>query len=269
MARNERINKFGEVFTPPELVFKCLDWFPCETWSDPTKTIIDPAGCGNGNFLVEVIKRKIEHGSTPLQALNTTFGIDIMQDNIDECRERLLLQAEESSKSRIDERCIRAVLHNIIRGDALDFDWDKFEQLSFNDNNEIKGELKEMQDRLEKKRQLWENINLHDEIGDKARNDFADEIKTVLSSKKYKIDAYISIYMSPRRDDGTFDLSVRKKPWLEVLEIKNDGCDIKIPNIDFKLAFEHCESVESLCNIILMKAKISLVKELDRPIADY
>ena len=84
-----RVKQLGEVFTPPELVNEMLDRLPHELWTDPSKTYIDPA-CGTGNFLVEVVRRKIEAGSTPLQALETTYGIDIMEDNVLECRQRLL-----------------------------------------------------------------------------------------------------------------------------------------------------------------------------------
>lgn len=85
----DRIDQLGEVYTPASLVKEMLDQLPPEVWSDPTKTFIDPA-CGDGNFLVEVVARKISCGSTPTQALSTTYGIDIMEDNVSECRERLL-----------------------------------------------------------------------------------------------------------------------------------------------------------------------------------
>jgi len=83
----ERVKTLGEVFTPPELVNEMLDKLPSETWQ-PEKTFIDPA-CGNGNFVIEVIKRKMLHGSSVLQAISTTYGIDIMEDNIAELKARV------------------------------------------------------------------------------------------------------------------------------------------------------------------------------------
>ena len=85
----KRVKELGEVFTPPELVEEMLDRLPPEVWQDPSKTFLDPA-CGTGNFLVAVVRRKVEAGAQPLQALRTTYGIDIMEDNVAECRERLL-----------------------------------------------------------------------------------------------------------------------------------------------------------------------------------
>ena len=120
--RQKDKNGLGEVFTPPELVKMMLDKLPKEKWSDPTYTVADSTGCGNGNILVEVIKRKIEAGLTPLKALSTVYGLDIMEDNIIECRERLLKQAEDSSGQKRTVLWKLVVLHNIVCCDALTFD---------------------------------------------------------------------------------------------------------------------------------------------------
>tara|TARA_Y100000310_G_C20499528_1_gene723250 strand:- start:36 stop:497 length:462 start_codon:yes stop_codon:yes gene_type:complete len=123
----ERIKQTGEVFTPSWLVNEMLDKLPENQWVDPTKAFIDPA-CGNGNFLVEVVRRKIESGSAPYQALMTTYGVDIMPDNIDECRERLIDAAYEATsttregwQTRLFER---AVNQTIRLGDTLKFELD-------------------------------------------------------------------------------------------------------------------------------------------------
>jgi SAM-dependent methyltransferase len=122
-----RVKALGEVFTPPELVNEMLDRLPAELWTNPSKTYIDPA-CGTGNFLVEVVRRKIEAGSTPLQALETTYGIDIMEDNVLECRQRLL----NAAGSPLDGE--QVVTRRIRRADALEADL-----------NELFTEAKELQ----------------------------------------------------------------------------------------------------------------------------
>ncbi len=83
----ERIDNLGEVFTPEELVKKMIATLPSEKWA-PNVTFIDPA-CGIGYFLVEVIKEKIKYGLSPEQAISTTYGVDIMEDNVLECRRRI------------------------------------------------------------------------------------------------------------------------------------------------------------------------------------
>lgn len=90
-----RIKQTSEIFTPTALVREILDQLPQELFSDPEKTICDPAGCGDGQFLSEAVIRKLENGLTLEQALSTTYGVELMMDNVLLCRERLLCGYEE------------------------------------------------------------------------------------------------------------------------------------------------------------------------------
>jgi hypothetical protein len=83
----KRVKEQGEVFTPPILVNQLLDAVE-DRLKDCSKTILDPT-CGNDNILVEVLRRRIDLGCDKIAALSTIYGIDIMQDNIDECKNRL------------------------------------------------------------------------------------------------------------------------------------------------------------------------------------
>lgn len=89
-----RVKATGEVFTPTELVREILEQIPVEQFKDPAKTFLDNS-CGDGQFLGEVLIRKIENGSTFEEALSTVYGVDMMQDNVDLCRERLLCGRED------------------------------------------------------------------------------------------------------------------------------------------------------------------------------
>ena len=89
-----RVKATGEVFTPTPLVQEVLDKLDPELFKDPTKTFIDPA-CGDGQFLSEVLIRKMENGIDFEQALSTIYGVDLMQDNVELCRERLLCGRED------------------------------------------------------------------------------------------------------------------------------------------------------------------------------
>ena len=104
-----RVKSTGEVFTPTPTVQRILKTIPQGLFKDATKTFLDNS-CGDGQFLGEVLIRKMENGSTFEQSLNTIYGVDMMQDNIDECRKRLLCGRE-------DLRHI--VEQNIVCADAL------------------------------------------------------------------------------------------------------------------------------------------------------
>ena len=121
-TRDARKKKTAEVFTPPELVNEMLDKLPQEVWT-LEKTFCDNS-CGNGNFLIAILERKLKLGHEPLQALSTLCGVDIMQDNIDECQERLL-EILPAGTDLVEAK--RIVNHNIVCHDSLTFDWDAFE----------------------------------------------------------------------------------------------------------------------------------------------
>ena len=104
-----RIKATGEVFTPTELVRDILDKLSKEIFQNSKKTILDPS-CGDGQFLGEVLIRKVENGIDFEQALSTIYGVDIMQDNVDLCRERLLC-GQEHLKHIVEK--------NIVCADAL------------------------------------------------------------------------------------------------------------------------------------------------------
>ena len=116
-----RVKATGEVFTPTPLVQKILDQLPVEQFADPAKTFLDPS-CGDGQFLSEVLIRKIENGATFEQALSTIYGVDLMQDNVDECRKRLLCGREDLA--HIVER-------NIVCANALEYDYSFGEPVTF------------------------------------------------------------------------------------------------------------------------------------------
>lgn len=108
-----RVKSTGEVFTPTPLVREILNQLPVEQFQDPTKTFLDPS-CGDGQFLSEVLIKKMENGSTFEQALSTIYGVDIMEDNVQLCRDRLLCGQEH----------LRHIVEkNIVCHDALTYDY--------------------------------------------------------------------------------------------------------------------------------------------------
>ena len=84
-----RVKETAEVFTPTLLVQEMLDNLPHELFEDFTKTFLDPS-CGDGQFISEVVIRKMERSGCALeQALSTTYGVELMEDNVKLCKERL------------------------------------------------------------------------------------------------------------------------------------------------------------------------------------
>lgn len=129
----KRVADHGEVFTPPWLVDAMLDLVKGEAERIDAR-FLEPA-CGSGNFLVRVLQRKLavveakfgksefERRHYALLALMCTYGIELLPDNIDECRENMLDVLAEYLKIDDADDCYRAasfvLVHNIVHGDAL------------------------------------------------------------------------------------------------------------------------------------------------------
>ena len=114
----------AEDFTPPALVNEMLDKLPLEVWSDLSKTFLDNSA-GNGNFLIEVLRRKLVLNHPPLQALSTVYGVELMPDNVEEMKQRLLDLLPPLS----DDDLLKAkdiIDHNIIAHDALTWDYENW-----------------------------------------------------------------------------------------------------------------------------------------------
>ena len=126
-----RVSDFGEVYTARKQVTDMVDLVDSSA-SDITTTVLEPA-CGNGNFLVEILARKmntiqwcpislIRYERDTLRAVASIYGVDIQKDNTIECRERLFQQVTDGKHdwSSLFIKVLRDILtRNIICGDTL------------------------------------------------------------------------------------------------------------------------------------------------------
>ena len=131
--RKARRKQTAEVFTPAWLVNDMLGKL-CEyedVFADPCKTFIDPA-CGNGNFLVEIVKLKAKNGHTNEEISSTVYGLDLMDDNVQEAHERIftLLRAN----GVIDDQIIKNVLMRIKQANTLAFDFEDLDAWTLPDH---------------------------------------------------------------------------------------------------------------------------------------
>jgi hypothetical protein len=111
-----RVKETAEVFTPTPLVQEMLDNLPQDLFEDSTKTFLDPS-CGDGQFLSEVVIRKMEKsGCTLEQALSTTYGVELMEDNVKLCKERL-------AGPNPTQEILDILDKNIVCADALKYDY--------------------------------------------------------------------------------------------------------------------------------------------------
>ncbi len=133
----QRVADHGEVFTSDREVNAMLDLIKQETERVDSR-FLEPA-CGTGNFLIEILRRKMDvifksYGKSQIecekyivQGVGSVYGIDLLEDNVEECRHRLFdlfkTYYRKQFKNSVDknyEKVIRFILSkNIVCGDAL------------------------------------------------------------------------------------------------------------------------------------------------------
>lgn len=129
----KRVADHGEVFTPSWLVEDMLDLVDDEATRIDSR-FLEPA-CGSGNFLVAVLRRKLatvhrkyarsefEKRHQALLGLMCVYGIELLPDNVVECREKLLAELfNYLGSGSADEwfAAARVVVEtNVIHGNAL------------------------------------------------------------------------------------------------------------------------------------------------------
>ena len=166
VVSKKRVSDHGEVYTATREVNAMLDLVKQETERIDSR-FLEPA-CGTGNFLSEILERKLnivesrykknqlEYERYSVLAVSSIYGIDILEDNVVECRKRLLdiftEKYETLYKENIKEECKTAVKYilerNIVWGDALTLNkvGEKTEPIVFSEWSPVNGSMMKRRD---------------------------------------------------------------------------------------------------------------------------
>lgn len=187
----KRVEDHGEVFTNEREVNAMLDLVKQETERIDSR-FLEPA-CGTGNFLVEILQRKLtvveirykksqlEYERNAITAVSSIYGVDILEDNVLACRNRLFKILAKVYKGFYKKDCKEEFLKstqfilskNIIWGDALNMKTIQGKPITFSEWSAVNGSLLKRRDfQLDK---LLENI----EFDDSEMNLFSDNKEPV------------------------------------------------------------------------------------------
>lgn len=135
IVSKRRVADYGEVYTDKREVNAMLDLVKHQTERIDAR-FLEPA-CGTGNFLTEILRRKLcivetRYGKSELEyernavlAVSSIYGVDILEDNVIECRRRLLDIVDRHYGRLFKDEFLGAVKfilnRNIIWGDALTY----------------------------------------------------------------------------------------------------------------------------------------------------
>jgi len=198
VVSKERVAGRGEVYTSKVVVNAMLDLVRQETERIDSR-FLEPA-CGTGNFLTEILERKLSivgsrYGKSQLEyernailAVSSLYGIDILEDNVAKCRQRLFEIFDQKYtrrfKKKTKEECRKAVRFmlekNIIWGDALTLRTvgDNPQLITFSQWSPVNGSIKRrdfafrelISERREKAPSLFYDRDqpLHSDLGDQV-----------------------------------------------------------------------------------------------------
>jgi len=141
----QRVADHGEVFTPEWMVEAMLDLVQGETERIDSR-FLEPA-CGSGNFLVPVLQRKLAAVETKfsrsdfekrhyaLLGLMCCYGIELLADNIAECRANMLVVFTEylalDDADDLHRAAAYVLSQNLVHGDALTMQTQEGEPITF------------------------------------------------------------------------------------------------------------------------------------------
>lgn len=207
----KRVTEHGEVFTNEREVNAMLDLVKQETERIDSR-FLEPA-CGNGNFLIEILRRKLEvvkarykrsqweYEKNGLIAVMSVYGVDIMQDNVEECKTRLydlfLNYYKTIFKKNIKQEYLEIVKFvfdkNILCGDALSMKTKDGNPIIFAEWSFVKGSMVQRRDFM------YEQLISTDEKKDKQLTIFGDFQEKQI--KPYPLIHYLKL----KEDDTNYE----------------------------------------------------------------
>lgn len=121
LTKEERIRKFGEVFTPPEIVEQMLDMLEQESPDcfAPGTTYLEPT-CGEGIFVCGVLQRKFANCTTDAErrlAIRSVWAMELQADNVEKTIKAVTELCE--GVLRLTKADLETIKDHVIQADAL------------------------------------------------------------------------------------------------------------------------------------------------------
>ena len=202
----KRVSDHGEVFTSEREVNNMLDLVKQETERIDSR-FLEPA-CGDGNFLIKVLERKVEillfrykknqfeFEKYSVIAVSSIYGVDILEDNVQEAQNRLFLYIEgvytKTFKNTVNLEFLKTLRYvlskNIIHGDALSLKKvDSDEPVTFSEWSLVNNSIKRRDFTFE---HLLQNSPLE---GPNLFSDLGEDVFIPTPTKEYPLTHYLKL----------------------------------------------------------------------------
>ena len=117
----DRVKEFAEVFTAQREVTAMCDLIPDTMYKKLEKTFLEPA-CGEGVFLLEILRRKFTHcrgRKDYTTALNSIWGMDIQADNVEKTINNIIKLCEDEYRLKLTKAEKEIISSHIIQCDSI------------------------------------------------------------------------------------------------------------------------------------------------------
>ena len=111
----------NEFFTPYSIIMKMCDKIPESDWADPEKTFLE-SSFGNGQFILAIIYKRLMAGVDLMTTLKTLFGVELMEDNVQETKDRILDMLDKMEIEYHRQSVMKILNKNLVCSDF--FKWD-------------------------------------------------------------------------------------------------------------------------------------------------
>lgn len=204
VVSRKRVADHGEVYTAKREVNAMLDLVKQETERIDSR-FLEPA-CGTGNFLVEVLERKLRvvksrYGKRPTEyernailAVSSIYGIDFLEDNVLQCRKRLFDLFDRKYDSLFKGKCLNTANfilgRNIIWGNALTLETvdDNPQPIIFSEWSPVNGTMIKRRDFA-----FHELLSVAGTIGKPLFSDLGEEVFIPKPVKEYPLTHFLRL----------------------------------------------------------------------------
>lgn len=122
---NKEGKSTAEFFTPYSIVKRMADKISDDDWSDPMKTFCEPC-FGNGQFVIYIIWNRLQHGIDWKTALETLYGVELMQDNVYETHGRIIKLLDALGIDFDEDVAMDIMLKNLVCSDFFEWNFEEW-----------------------------------------------------------------------------------------------------------------------------------------------
>ena len=126
----------NEFFTPYSIIMKMCDKVPESDWADPEKTFCEPC-FGNGQFILAIIYKRLMAGVDLMTTLKTLFGVELMEDNVQETKDRILDMLDKMEIEYHRPSVMKILNKNLVCSDFFKWDFENWCPIKEYKNEEL------------------------------------------------------------------------------------------------------------------------------------